>query len=69
MPARLDLLHETLPMPVPASYNDLYEGVEVNALVSSGKNRLMVAVSTIVDHTTLPVDNYSALILCHGIVA
>ncbi len=109
-------LQETIPMPVPASYNDLYEGAEfrdhigwvwyereiivpdhffnqrivlrfgsvthiakvyingqfvvehkggftpfeaeINAFVSSGKNRLTVAVDNIVDHTTLPVGNY-----------
>ncbi len=109
-------LQETVPMPVPASYNDLYEGTEfrdhigwvwyereivvpdhfftqrivlrfgsvthaarvyingqlvvehkggftpfeaeINAFASLGKNRLTVAVNTIVDHTTLPVGNY-----------
>jgi beta-glucuronidase len=109
-------LQQAIPMPVPASYNDLYEGAEfrdhigwvwyereivvpehfftqrivlrfgsvthearvylngqpvvehtggftpfeaeINAFVSLGKNRLTVAVNTIVDHTTLPVGNY-----------
>lgn len=109
-------LQQTVPMPVPASYNDLYEGVEfrdhigwvwyereivvpehffaqrivlrfgsvthaakvylngqlvvehqggftpfeaeINAFASLGKNRLTVAVNTIVDYTTLPVGNY-----------
>lgn len=109
-------LQGSFPMPVPASYNDLYEGaefrdhvgwvwyereiivpehfftqrivvrfgsvthaakvylngqfvvehkggftpfeVEINAFVSSGKNRLTVAVNNIVDHTTLPVGHY-----------
>jgi beta-glucuronidase len=109
-------LQETVPMPVPASYNDLYEGAEfrdhigwvwyereivvlehffaqrivlrfgsvthaakvylngqlvvehkggftpfeaeINAFVKSGKNRLTVAVNTIMDYTTLPVGNY-----------
>jgi beta-glucuronidase len=31
---------------------------EINAFVTSGKNRLTVAVNTIVDYTTLPVGNY-----------
>jgi beta-glucuronidase len=109
-------LQQAIPMPVPASYNDLYEGAEfrdhvgwvwyereivvpghffqqrmvlhfgsvthaakvyingqlvvehtggftpfeaeINAFVNSGKNRLTVAVNTIVDHTTLHVGNY-----------
>ena len=109
-------LQETVPMPVPASFNDVYEGeefrdhigwvwyerefvipehffnqrivlrfgsvthtarvyvngqfvvaheggftpfeAEINAFVSEGKNRLTVAVNTIVDFTTLPVGNY-----------
>src|SRR6266550_3172213 len=109
-------LQQAIPMPVPASYNDLYEGAEfrdhigwvwyereivfpdhfftqrlvlrfgsvvdeareningqlvvehqggftpfeaeINAFVSPGKNRLTVAVNTIVDYTTLPVGNY-----------
>jgi beta-glucuronidase len=109
-------LQNTIPMPVPASFNDLYEGTdirdhigwvwyereivipdhfftqrivlrfgsvthaarvylngtfvtehtggftpfeaEINAFTNSGKNRLTVAVNTIVDHTTLPVGNY-----------
>ncbi len=109
-------LQETVPMPVPASYNDLYEGsafrdaigwvwyereivvpdhfftqrivlrfgsvthkarvylngrlvvehqggftpfeAEINAFVNSGKNRLTVAVNTVVDYTTLPVGKY-----------
>ncbi len=109
-------LQQAIPMPVPASYNDPYEGAEfrdhigwvwyereivvpdhfftqrmvlrfgsvthaakvyvngqpvvehnggftpfeaeINAFVNSGKNRLTVAVNTIVDHTTLPVGNY-----------
>jgi beta-glucuronidase len=110
-------LQETIPMPVPASYNDLYEGAEfrdhigwvwyereivvphhffnqrivlrfgsvtheakiylngkfvtehkggftpfeaeINAFASPGKNRLTVAVNNIVDHSTLPVGNYT----------
>ena len=109
-------LQETIPMPVPASYNDLYEGAEfrdhsgwiwyereivvsehllkqrlvlrfgsvthiakvylngqlitehkggftpfeaeITAYAHVGKNRLTVAVNTIVDHSTLPVGNY-----------
>jgi beta-glucuronidase len=109
-------LQEAMPMPVPASFNDLYEGAafrdhigwvwyereitipphlldqrlvlrfgsvthaakvylngqpvvehkggftpfeaEINGFVNSGKNRLTVAVNTIVDNTTLPVGNY-----------
>ena len=109
-------LQQAIPMPVPASYNDLYEGeefrdhigwvwyereivvpqhffnqrivlrfgsvthaakvyvdgqlvvehtggftpfeAEINAFIKSGKNRLTVAVNTIVDHTTLPVGKY-----------
>jgi len=109
-------LQQAIPMPVPASYNDLYEGeefrdhigwvwyereivvpqhffnqrivlrfgsvthaakvylngqlvvehtggftpfeAEINACASPGKNRLTVAVNTIVDHTTLPVGMY-----------
>ena len=109
-------LQQAIPMPVPASYNDLYEGeefrdhigwvwyereivvpqhffeqrivlrfgsvthaakvylngqlvvehtggftpfeAEINAFASPGKNRLTVAVNTIVDHTTLPVGKY-----------
>jgi beta-glucuronidase len=109
-------LPQAIPMPVPASFNDLYEGAEfrdhigwvwyereivvpdhffaqrivlrfgsvtheakvyvngqlvaehkggftpfeaeINRFASSGKNRLTVAVNTIVDHTTLPVGNY-----------
>jgi beta-glucuronidase len=109
-------LWETVPMPVPASYNDLYEDTairdhigwvwyereivipphfltqrlvlrfgsvthqaivylngqlvvehqggftpfeaQINAFVSSGNNRLTVAVNNIVDHTTLPTGNY-----------
>ncbi len=109
-------LQETILMPVPASFNDLYEEAalrdhvgwvwyereiivpdhfltqrivlrfgsvthearvylngqlvvehtggftpfeaEINAFVKSGKNRLTVAVNTIVDYTTLPVGNY-----------
>ena len=111
-------LQETIPMPVPASYNDLYEEgaefrdhigwvwyereivvpdhffnqrivlrfgsvthaakvyvngqlvvehkggftpfeAEINAFASPGKNRLTVAVNNIVDHSTLPVGNYT----------
>src|SRR5438270_1897170 len=109
-------LQQAIPMPVPASYNDLYEGAEfrdhiggawyerevvfpdhffaqrivlrfgsvthaarvylngqlvvehtggftpfeaeINAFVNSGKNRLTVAVHTIVVYATLPVGNY-----------
>jgi beta-glucuronidase len=109
-------LWKAVPMPVPASYNDLYPGTEfrdhvgwawyereivilphfltqrlvlrfgsvthqaivyingqlvvehqggftpfeaqINAFVTSGKNRLTVAVNNIVDHTTLPAGNY-----------
>lgn len=109
-------LQETIPMPVPASFNDLYEDTEIrdhigwvwyereivfpdhfltqrlvlrfgsvthaarvylngkfvtehkggftpfeaeiNTFANSGKNRLTVAVNTIVDHSTLPVGNY-----------
>jgi beta-glucuronidase len=109
-------LQQAIPMPVPASYNDLDEGeefrdhigwvwyereivvpqhffnqrivlrfgsvthaakvylngqfvvehtggftpfeAEINAFIKSGKNRLTVAVNTIVDHTTLPVGKY-----------
>jgi len=109
-------LQETIPMAVPASFNDLYEGTairdhigwvwyereivvpphfltqrivlrfgsvthtarvylngqlvtehkggftpfeaQINAYVTSGKNRLTVAVSNIVDNTTLPAGNY-----------
>lgn len=109
-------LQESIPMPVPASYNDLYDGTtirdhigwvwyereivipdrfftqrivlrfgsvthkarvylngkfvtehkggftpfeaEINAYVTSGKNRLTVAVNNIVDTATLPAGNY-----------
>src|SRR5260370_12870131 len=109
-------LQQAIPMPVPAAYNDLYEGeefrdhigwvwyereivvpqhffnqrivlrfgsvthaakvyvngqlvvehtggftpfeAEINAFIKSGKNRLTVAVNTIVDHTTLPVGKH-----------
>ena len=109
-------LQEVLPMPVPASFNDLYEGAafrdhigwvwyereivvpdhfftqrivlrfgsvthearvylngqlvtehrggftpfeaEINTFAHSGKNRLTVAVNTVLDYTTLPVGNY-----------
>ncbi len=33
--------------------------VEINEVVQPGKNRLLVEVSTILDHTSLPVGNYS----------
>ncbi len=109
-------LQEVIPMPVPASFNDLYEGsafrdhigwvwyereivvpnhflnqrivlrfgsathearvylngqlvtehrggftpfeAEINTFAHSGKNRLTVAVNTVLDYTTLPVGNY-----------